>query len=165
MRTLIIGITFTLLAVPCARGQDAPLPSLAIQSDLSYLENAWGMKKLAFTAELFRPEDRKPIGKVVPMGRITYTMAFDRDIRNYDLDALHRLFTPQEGKLRHLFFDANNIAINSIVPIGYLIQGELSGVKGDAVRVTIDFGHDMEILRNDPRGIDMARKLAVRPKQ
>jgi hypothetical protein len=163
MRTLFIGLTL-LVMVPCARGQDVPLPSLAIQSDLSYFEGAWGMKKVAFTAELFRTEDRKPIGKVVPMGRITYTLAFDRDIRNYDLDALQRLFVLTEGKLRHAFFDADNIAINSIVPIGYLIQGEVSGVKGDAVRITIDFGHDMEVMRTDPRGIDRARKFTVRPR-
>jgi hypothetical protein len=169
MRTLIGGLIIVALTAAGAFSQDqaktGPLQTtpFLIQDDLSYFANVWGLRKVSFSAERFVPLDRKILGgKIQAQGRLTYILEFDRDIHNYDLEALQRLFVFQDNRLRHVFFDADNIAINSITPIGYLMQGELSGVKGDVIRVTIDFGQDLEIMSIDPRGVDQARKVAAR---
>ena len=71
------------------------------------------------------------------------------------------MFLP-DGKLRHVFFDQDNVAINGMATFGYLIHGEISGVKGDVIRVIVEFGQDLEIMKLDPHGIQQARKVAVR---
>jgi len=126
----------------------------AIDADLSYWENAWGFKKKSVSVELTENAD---------LARVVYVIEFGKDVRNYDLDALQKLFFVPGVQVRHVFFDEDNIAINAVVPTGYLIQGDISGVTGDALRVTIEFRVDPRIFDRDPRGLQNAKKLAIRP--
>lgn len=139
-----------------------PMP-IALEDDLSYFENVWGLKKRFFGAELWPVADRKLLGnRILGAGRFAYVLEFTRDIHNYDLEALQKVLFLPDGKLRHVFFDADNIAINSMATFGYQIHGEVSGVKGDVIRVIVEFGMDLDIIKLDPRNIQQARKMVVR---
>jgi hypothetical protein len=59
--------------------------------------------------------------------------------------------------MRHIFFDSDNIAIVPPVPYQYQIQGEISGVEGEAFRVFVDLGPEAEAF------LQRATKLVVRP--
>lgn len=169
MRASLAGLLIVCAASTLALSQEpdkgtpqSPIP-FAIIDDFSYFDNVWGLKKKDFAAELWPESQRKVIGnRILPAGRFVYVLEFSKDIHNYDLDTLRSLFFFPEGKIRHVFFDADNLAINGMTTFGYQLQGELSGVKGDVVRVVVEFGHDLEIMRIDPRGIQQARKLAAR---
>jgi hypothetical protein len=165
----LAGLLIVCLASTLALSQEppkgAPPPTIpfAIVDDLSYFDNVWGLKKRDFAAELWQPSERKLIGnRILTAGRFVYVLEFSKDIQNYDLDALQKVFFFPEGRVRHVFFDQDNVAINGMATYGYLVQGEVSGVKGDVVRVIVEFGHDLEIMKLDPRGIQQARKLAAR---
>jgi hypothetical protein len=59
--------------------------------------------------------------------------------------------------VRHIFLDQDQIAINPFVVFSYRIQGEISGVKGEAIRMVVDIEYDAEIMLLN------AKKLVVRP--
>jgi hypothetical protein len=170
MRASLAGLLIVCLASTLALSQepqkgDPPPPPIPfpIPDDLSYFENVWGLKKKDFAAEAWHDSQRKLVNnRILTAGRFVYVLEFTRDIHNYDLDTLKAFLFFPDNKIRHVFFDADNVAINSMVTYGYLVQGEVSGVKGDSLRVVVDFGHDLEIMKADPRGIVQARKLAAR---
>jgi hypothetical protein len=169
MRAKLAGLLIVCAASTLALSQEpqkgAPPPTIpiAIDDDLSYYENVWGLKKKLFAAELWPPSERKLINnRILSAGRFVYVLEFSKDIQNYDLEALQKLLFLPDGKIRHVFFDPDNVAINGMATFGYLIHGEISGVKGDVIRVIVEFGHDLEVMKLDPRGIQQARKLSAR---
>jgi len=173
MRATLAGLLILCLASTVALSQQPekiappppalpPIPFLIVD-DLSYFENVWGLKKKDFAAEAWPDSQRKLINnRILTAGRFAYVLEFSKDIHNYDLDTLRNYLFFPEGKIRHVFFDADNVAINAMVTHAYLVQGEVSGVKGDVIRVFVEFGHDIEILKTDARGIVQAKKVSAR---
>ena len=176
MRTKLAGLCILCLASafavsqePQKKGEQLPPPvppppiPIALEDDLSYFENVWGLKKKYFEAVLWPDSEKKLLGnRVVTAGRFVYWLEFTRDIQNYDLDSLQRILYLPDARIRHVFFDQDNVAINGMATFGYLIHGEVSGVKGDVIRVIVEFGQDLDIMKVDTRGIQQAKKMAVR---
>ena len=171
MRMTLSGLLVLLLAANAAMSQgikkketSPPTRRAEVKADFSNLENRWGLKLKSFTVDSLDPSaPESPEGNILPQGRFTYVLEFQRDVVNYEFDALQKAFSEPLKRLRHVFLDEENIAINAIVSYDLRFQGEVSGVKGEVFRITIDFGHDRETLKVDPRGIRQAKKLVVRP--
>jgi hypothetical protein len=93
--------------------------------DLSYLEKTWGLQLKA---------------QKVGGGQITFRLEFTKDVEN--LTELRQAFRPgtstqSEWALVFYFLDDENVVITKYPP--GTIEGEITGQKGDAIRVTIQF--------------------------
>ena len=157
MRATFAALLITFLAAHSALCQDSPQPQsrpALVKADLSYFINS-GLKLKSFTLEF--AEQRAMDGTIVPVGRISYVLEFDRDVANYDLEALQKNLAPQNRRLHHIFFDDENVAINAGQVYDHRLFGEVSGIAGEAVRVVVEF------LVDPKAPVQQARKLVVRP--
>jgi hypothetical protein len=167
MRAPLAALLLLILASAEAMSQDgkkkddAPRTERkAIKTDFTRLEYL-GLKARSFVVQI--TDQPTPAGDSRLQGRIIYELEFEKDVVNYDLDALQKIMAPQSKRLRHLFFDEGNVAINSYFQekYSYGIMGEVSGVKGEAFRVIVEFNsHPPEIINAiRQHGV----KLVVRP--
>ncbi|MBI2804338.1 MAG: hypothetical protein HYX68_05060 [Planctomycetes bacterium] len=140
MRPTLIAVFFVCVLTKAAPAQQAgaqgPTKSDGIQKDFSYFET-WGLKRKTFSLEML--EQTLPDGSRVTLGRITYVLEFDTEVSGYDLDTLQWNIAPKNRRLRHLLFDTDNVAINANRIHDHRLQGEVSGVPGEAFRITFDF--------------------------
>jgi hypothetical protein len=118
--------------------------------DLSYLRNMWGLECKSQKVERYFGGGG---GK-----QITFRLEFTRDVPNNFKERLREQLTARESKssdaaLWFYFFDGENVAVYKTPP--NKIEGEVTGVKGDAIRLSIVAISD-EIL-------DKAQKIEVRP--
>jgi hypothetical protein len=155
MRAILAGLLAVFLAANGALGQDVQKKSVPIKADFSFFEDNWGLRVKAFALE--QVQQKTPAGDTIVIGRITYVLEFEKDAISYDLDAIQNLFADKNRPMRHIFFDKDQIAIEPFFTHRYLIQGEISGVKGEAFRIIVDIVPDAETT------LKLAKKLVVRP--
>jgi hypothetical protein len=155
MRALLAGLLLMFLAATAAQGQDAPRKSVPIKADFSFFEDNWGLRVKSFSLDLFQVKTKT--GDAMVLGRIIYVLEFEKDVINQDLETIQGIFVDKGRRVRHVFFDQEHIAINPFVVLPYRIQGEISGVKGEAFRILVDMEFDAEAI------ILPAKKLVVRP--
>jgi len=155
MRAILAGLLVVFLSANGALGQDVQKRSVPIKSDFSFFEDNWGLKAKAFSLELLQVKSKT--GDAIVLGRITYLLEFDKDVINQDLETIQSIFVDKGRRVRHIFFDQDHIAINPFVVLPYRIQGEISGVRGEAFRIIVDMEFDAEAI------ILPAKKLVVRP--
>jgi hypothetical protein len=109
--------------------------------DLRYLQNRWGLQ--------LKSSSINPVGK----GKVEIAMLleFDRELTYQELAELHEAMGLRIKKIRLLFQDADNVIFNEA---SYRIDGEISGMQGDAIRLrTLDVYEQT---------VDRAKKLIVR---
>ncbi|MBM3995073.1 MAG: hypothetical protein FJ303_13105 [Planctomycetes bacterium] len=153
MRTIFaIGFMSVVLMSPRGEAGDTPQGGLT-KTDFSFFAS-WGLKLKSLSLE-FADKDF-PDGRSITVGKLTYVLEFDRTVELYDLDYLQRQFAPQTFRLRHLFFDKDNVAINANRLFEYKLQGDVSGVKGEGFRVIVEFVVDPQA------SVLQAKKLVVR---
>jgi hypothetical protein len=141
-------------------GQDAqkkselvPPPGPQPMLDFSYFDY-WCLYLRSFSINFV--DQKLPNGQVIQVARLTYVLEFTRDVQYLQLEPLMRNYRPENKRMRHLFYDSENVAINGEQFMEYKIQGEISGMQGEAFRVTVEFVDDPRFpLRN-------AKKLVVR---
>ncbi|MBI1832264.1 MAG: hypothetical protein HYR84_12545 [Planctomycetes bacterium] len=138
---------------PTSRTESAQAGAGLSKTDFSYFAS-WGLKLKSLSLE-FADKDL-PDGRAITIGKLIYVLEFDKDVVLYDLDALQRQLSPQTLKLRHLFFDKDNVAINANRIYEHKLQGDVSGVKGEGFRIIVDFVVDPQA------SVLQAKKLVVR---
>jgi hypothetical protein len=116
--------------------------------DLSYLKQTWGLE-----CKSQKVERNYGLGGGMQM---TFRLEFTRDLPN--LKEIREQLTAREPKssdsaLWFYFFDGDNVVIYKTPP--NKIEGEVTGVKGDAIRVSI-FAIGEDIL-------EKTQKIEVRP--
>lgn len=157
MRELWGSLAAALLTISGALAQQLPTPQsklVTLKGDFTYFEKTWGLKVKGLSAEVV--ELKQPDGGIRLLGTITYLLEFGHDIDGYDLDELQRTVVHRKDgevrKIRHLFFDENDVAFETQYHYRSLV-GDVSGVKGEAFQVTVDFNE---------RAIRYTKKLVVR---
>jgi hypothetical protein len=143
MRAKIAALLVVALAANTASSQPtkpkeqlpAPVPRL-IKTDFAYFEYL-GLRHKSFSLDFF--PQKTPNKGTILIGRITYLLEFDKNVTNYDLDNLRATLAPQNLRLRHIFFDDDNVAINAYRVYEHRVFGEVSGVKGEAFRILVEF--------------------------
>ena len=155
MRASLAGLLVVFLSANGALGQDAQKKSVPIKADFSFFEDNWGLKAKAFSLELAQVKSKT--GEEMVFGRISYVLEFDKDVINQDLETIQGIFGDKSRRVRHVFFDQDHIATNPFMALPYRIQGEISGVRGEAFRIIVDMEFDAEAI------ILPAKKLVVRP--
>jgi hypothetical protein len=155
MRAILAGLLLLFLTANWGLGQDAPKKSVAIKADFSFYEDNWGLRVKTFSLDLVQVKTKT--GDPIVIGRITYLLEFDKDVINQDLESIQAIFVDKGRRVRHIFLDQDHIAINPFVVLPYRIQGEISGVRGEAFRIIVDMEFDAEAI------ILPAKKLVVRP--
>jgi hypothetical protein len=155
MRTMWASLLFGFVIAAPAFGQGNQPAGGPFKPDLTYFESVWGLKVKSFSAEVL--DQKLPDGGVRAVGRIVYTLEFGMDIANYDLDEFQRLLIfrkdGEERKIRHIFFDDDNVAF--YVQYNYqFLEGDVSGVKGESFRIIVEMR---------PDALQQARRMVVRP--
>ena len=173
MRTIIASVVAAFLVAGSLRSQESQSQAeatltvpIGFTTDSSIFERKWGMKLKSMSLVYYKKEGEKTIEKdgwtkvvktVETHGRISYLFEFETSLPFYDLDILQRTLSAENKKIRHLFFNDENVALNAGVQRGHTVFGAVSGIQGEAIRVTYDLGKDPEIM------IRNAKKLVVRP--
>ena len=126
----------------------APKKEYAPKVDLSYLKQTWGLECKSQKVE----RNNGPGGSM----QMTFRLEFTRDVPN--LKEIREQLTAREPKssdsaLWFYFFDGENVVVYKTPP--NKIEGEVTGVKGDAIRVTI-------FALSDPL-LDKTQKIEARP--
>src|SRR5947208_1390478 len=126
MRAMWLGVLIIFMTAAQATGQDGA----GFKPDFSYFQSVWGLKVKSFSADVV--DQKMPDGSLRSVGRIVYTLEFGRDIVNYELDEFQRVLIfrkdGEERKIRHIFFDEENVAF--YVQYNYQsLEGDVSGVK------------------------------------
>ena len=138
-----------------AFSQEGQPKAVTATLDLSYYQNAWGMKVKSTTLDFL--DQKMPDGSMRSVARISYTLEFGRDIVNYDLDELQRTVVfrkdGEERKIRHIFFDEDNVAF--FVQYAYqFLDGDVSGVKGESFRIILELRPDV---------VQASKRIVARP--
>jgi len=161
MRVIFACLVFLSMAAeaalcqsPQSKGDLPPWRSVAVNVDTTYFGYRH-MKLKSLSLQFADPPLTAPGAPV--LGRLVYLLEFERDIWDYDLDSLQKEFIPMNKRLRHIFFDGDNVALNPFRIYDYRIQGEISGIKGEAFRVSVEFPLEPSILVSD------IKKLVIRP--
>ena len=155
MRFLSAALISTLLTAGSALSQEAQPKAITATLDLSYYQNAWGLKVKSSTVDFL--DQKLPDGSMRSVARISYTLEFGRDIVNYDLDELQRTLVfrrdGEERKVRHIFFDEDNVAF--FVQYAYqFLDGDVSGVQGESFRIILELRPDV---------VQLSKRIVARP--
>lgn len=150
----VLLFTSAALAQPAGKkGEPIPPPAAQVQTDFSYFDY-WCLNLRSFSLDVV--EQKLPDGRIVHLARIMYVLEFQSDIPFLQLEPLQRNMMPDAKKLKHYFFDHENVALNGYQFLTYRLQGDVSGRYGESFRVTAEF-------LDDPRAsILNTKKLVVR---
>jgi hypothetical protein len=160
MRANIAALILLPLIVNATLGQAAdnkprPVPQPPkMKADFSSFEQ-WGLQKKSYSIEF--AEQVAPDGGLILLCRINYVLEFEKDVQFYDLENLKLVFFPPNRKIRHIFFGEDNVAINAYRIYEHKLFGEVSGVRGEAFRIVVEFVVDADTP------VQRATKLVVRP--
>jgi hypothetical protein len=158
MRTILALLVLMLssnaaTSQPAKKGEPVPPPAGQIKTDFTYFEY-WCLSLKSYSLDVV--EQKLPDGRIINLARLTYVLEFQNDVPFLQLEPLQRNMRPDYKKLRHLFFDHENVALNGGQFLSYQLQGEVSGKIGESFRVTAEF-------LDDPRAsILNTKKLVVR---
>jgi hypothetical protein len=143
------------LSLPCQvkDTEDGPVPKSKWKSD--YTEKTWGLqlKTVKYTTS------QQP-------AEIKVVLEFTKDLQADELKALKEAFTRKEGGLEFCFFDEDGVIFIKATSMDYGVAGDLSGVKGDAIRCVIGLPKNSPLLfLNSPEASKKVSKVELRPAQ
>jgi hypothetical protein len=126
---LVLGLA---LAADVKEGEDGPIAKDKWKSD--YTEKTWGLKvkTVKYTTNQSPPD-------------VNIVFEFTKDLKAEELKALKEALSQKEGGLEFCFFDEDGV-IFAKAPAGYYaVQGDLSGMKGDAIRCRMSGSKDSPV--------------------
>jgi hypothetical protein len=154
------ALLVALVGVAAGGKEEKPIKSDKLKVNLDYLEKTWGMKYKSHTAASSRD---------ATAGQVTILVEFTKDVE--DVKALREaldgskslgvrrvrgkgkeVVEKADSKLWFYLFDSDNVLVQKVHVTS--IDGELSGVKGDRVRLRVQFSADK---------FEKGEKLEARP--
>ena len=168
MRALAIVISATAIILGA---QPFPGPAQekkpdSIKWNMEYLEKTWGIQLKSVKIEEFKDtKDEKPYMAARML------LEFGKDIEKEELSEVYGNLTAQvvggkavgQGRLGFHFFDEENISLGTQV-VSHL-QGNLTGKKGDAFRITVPIPAVVTDGKLEQIGADKIRKVEVRARE
>jgi hypothetical protein len=149
MTQTITILPLALASVLVLQGQkteEGPIPRSKWKSD--YTEKVWGLK---LKSVKFTPHHVKVV------------LEFTKNLEKKELEKVKEAFTGKSGSLEFCFFDQDGVIFSKAgALIDYAIQGEIAGMKGDAIRCVIA-ARDRFSFLSSPEEAKTVAKVEFRP--
>ena len=139
---------------PCGHcSPPVPEPEGPVEVDASYLEKLPGIKVKSASANRIRIGTGGP--RFLP---VTILLEFTKNVPESELKAIKQAFADKPCKFKFVALDPDNVVVP--LPDGarqtFIIEGELTGVKGDSFRMKFNF---------DGKVMTMTKKVVIREVQ
>jgi hypothetical protein len=113
-----------------------PEVKVSVELDASHFEKVPGIKVKSYSVNrITNRADTKFL-------QITLLLEFAKDVKDEELKAVKDAFTVDSSKFEFVALDGDSVVIAhgpSAGPANYVIEGEMTGAKGDAFRLKIGF--------------------------
>lgn len=149
MQSCLVALALALPA-QIKETEEGPIAKEKWKSD--YTEKTWGLK---FKTVKY-PSDQSEI-------RVVFE--FTKNLQPDEVKALKAAFERKEGALEFCFFDEDGVIFTKATFQNYLVQGDISGMKGDAIRCTlprIGKSSPLDFL-SSPESVKKVSKVELRP--
>jgi hypothetical protein len=129
------------LFVQVKETEEGPIPKEKWKSD--YTEKTWGLKikTVKYTTNQSPPD-------------VNVILEFTKDLTPEEVKTCKAALDRKEGALEFCFFDEDGVIFTKATYKNYVVLGDISGRKGDAIRCR------MSIIRDGPLQFMTSRELA-----
>jgi hypothetical protein len=129
--------------------EDGPVPKPKWKSD--YTEKTWGLKvkTVKYTA------NQSP-------AHVKVVLVFSKNLKADELKAVRDVFDRKEGSLEFCFFDEDGVIFAKATYMNFVVQGDISGMQGDAIRCVITANQNFPFLNSADQGKKVS-KVELRP--